>query len=73
MTVGGDYVTGTQVGRDYITGNPVTVGRDQVGGSQYQGPVAGGDQRWNSPGPVDGGCQGDGCQPQPTPPTTPGA
>jgi hypothetical protein len=54
------------VGGDYITGDPVTVGGDQVGGDQYQGPVAGGDQRWDSPGPLYGPiCTGEGCQPQP--------
>lgn len=70
ITVGGDYVSGTQTqaGRDYITGNPVTVGGDLVGRDQYRGPVAGGNQRWNSPGPVGDGCQGEGCQPQQPPP-----
>lgn len=68
ITVGGDYVPGTQTqaGRDLITGNPVTVGGDAIGRDQYRGPVAGGDQRWTSPGPIDG-CLGDGCRPQPTP------
>lgn len=69
ITVGGDYVPGAQthVGRDYITGNPLTIGGDAIGRDQYRGPVAGGDQRWSSPGPVGNGCQGDGCQPQPAP------
>lgn len=56
ITVGGDYVSGTQhhgdyagrdswsVGRDYTGGDRTDVGRDQIGRDQFQGPVAGGDQ-----------------------------
>lgn len=67
IEVGGDYVTGTQVGRDQISGNPVTIGRDAIGGDRIDngGTIHTGDgDRYGSPGPYTGPiCTGDGCQP----------
>ena len=77
ITVGGDYVSGTQVGRDQIggdlTGRDVisgtqhtgdTVGRDQAGQSIVTGSHIGNDDRYTSPGPYTGPiCTGDTCQP----------
>ncbi len=57
VTVGGDYVTGTQIGGDSIGGDrtETTVGRDQVGGDQIQGSHLGDGDRYNSPSPCSAG------------------
>lgn len=80
VTVGGDYTQGD--GNTVIRGHVGdAVGRDQINGTQYQGPVVGRDligrdqlvgshvgdnDRYASPGPYEGPyCTGDECQPQP--------
>jgi hypothetical protein len=50
ITVGGDYIPGSQhvgdaIGGDYITGHVGdAIGRDQIGGDQHVGDTVGGDQ-----------------------------
>ena len=87
ITVGGDYVTGTQhigdsIGRDAIDGDQHVgdaVGRDSIGGDQHLGDAIGGDDnsgnsgRIDSPGPYESGdrCTGEQCQAPPAPEPAP--